>query len=310
MPHPFRFGIQTSNARSREAWEEKARKIEDLGFSTLFMPDHFTEQLSPIPALMCAAAATTTLRVAGLVLDNDFRHPLVLARETATMDVLSGGRVELGIGAGWMKTDYDQSGIPYDEPGVRVTRLQEAVRIIKGLWGDEPVTFSGKHYTIANARGAPKPLQQPHPPILIGGGGKRVLRFAAREADIVGVNFNLSEGAVNPKTMMTGTAEATKEKIAWIREAAGARFDELELNVTIFATVVAEDTSKIAERMAAGFGTTPDELPRSPHALIGSAGAIVDELERRRAEYGFSYVVFSGDVFEQVAPIVARLAGK
>jgi probable F420-dependent oxidoreductase len=306
---PFRFAIQTSNAPSGEAWREKARRIEDLGFSALLMPDHFGDQFSPMPAFMAAADATTILRVGGLVLDNDFKHPFVLAKEIATLDVLSGGRVELGIGAGWMITDYEASGIPYESPGVRVSKLQESVKIMKGLFGDAPFAFKGQHYQI-NGNGLPKPVQKPHPPILIGGGGKRVLRFAAREADIISVNFNLQEGAVGAATMATGTAEATREKIGWIRDAAGARFDDIELNVTIFATIVTDDAAKIAERVAPGFGTTPEELPRAPHALIGSVDQIVDELERRRDEYGFSYIAFSGDVFEQTAPIVARLAGK
>ena len=307
---PFRFAIQTSNAPSAEAWRAKARRIEELGFSTLLMPDHFGDQLSPLPAFMAVADATSTLRVGGLVLDNDFKHPYVLAKEIATLDVLSGGRVELGIGAGWMVTDYEQSGIPYDEPAVRVRKLKESVAVMKGLFGEGPFSFEGKHYTITNANGLPKPVQQPHPPIMIGGGGKQVLRFAAREADIISVNFNLREGAVGASTMATGTAEATAEKIGWIKDAAGARFDDIELNVTIFVTIVTDDASKMAERVAAGFGTTPEELPRAPHALIGSVDQIVDELQRRRDEYGFSYVAFSGDVFEQVAPIVAKLAGK
>ncbi|MEX0750810.1 MAG: TIGR03621 family F420-dependent LLM class oxidoreductase, partial [Dehalococcoidia bacterium] len=247
---PFRFAIQTSNAPSGDAWREKARKIEDLGFSALLMPDHFGDQLSPLPAFMAAADATTTLRVGGLVLDNDFKHPLVLAKEIATLDVLSGGRVEIGIGAGWMTTDYDASGIAYDTPGGRVSRLQESVKIMKGLFGEESFSFSGDHYTVTNANGLPKPVQKPHPPIMIGGGGKRVLRFAAREADIISVNFNLQEGAVGAATMATGTAEATREKIGWIRDAAGSRFKDIELNVTIFATIVTDDASKIAERVA------------------------------------------------------------
>jgi len=310
VARPFRFAIQTSSAASGDAWREKARRIEDLGFSTLLIPDHFGDQFSPMPALTSAADATSTLRVGGLVLDNDYKHPLVLAKEIATLDVLSGGRAELGIGAGWMLTDYEQSGIAYDSPGVRVERLQESVRVMKGLFGAEPCTFAGKHYRITNANGTPKPVQQPHPPIMIGGGGKRVLRFAAREANIISVNFDLREGAVNASTMATGTAEATAEKIGWIREAAGARINEIELNVTIFATIVTDDAAKMAERLAGNFGTTPDQLHRAPHALIGSVDAIVDELERRRAEYGFSYVAFSGDVYEQVAPIVGKLAGK
>ena len=222
-PHKFRFGVQTSRSASREEWVAKARKIEDLGFSTLLMPDHFEDQYAPVPALMAAADATTTLRIGTLVFDNDYKHPVVLAKETATLDVLSGGRLELGIGAGWMSSDYDQAGMAYDAPGERIARLKEGLAVIKGLFADEPVAFDGKHYRV-HMNGLPKPIQRPHPPILIGGGGKRVLSYAAREADIVGVNFTLTEGVVNRAVMTTGSAAATAEKMAWIREAAGPRF--------------------------------------------------------------------------------------
>ena len=309
MARKFRFGIQSSRAAGAEAWAEKARRIEALGFSTLFIPDHFEDQLAPVPALMAAADATASLRVGTLVFDNDYRHPLVLAKELATLDVLSGGRLEIGIGAGWMTSDYDQSGIALDPPGVRIERLTEGLKVLKGLFADEPFSLAGKHYRITHHNGLPKPLQRPHPPILVGGGGRRVLRLAAREADIVGVNFSLAEGVVNPTVAQTGSAEATAEKIGWIREAAGARFDGLELNVTVFMTAVRDDREAFAERIAGGFGLTPAEVVRSPHVLVGSVDYIVDELQRRREEFGFSYVVFSGDVFEQTAPIVKRLAG-
>lgn len=309
MARKFRFGIQTSRAGSREEWAAKAKKIEELGFSTLFIPDHFEDQFAPLIALTAAADATTTLRVGTLVLDNDYRHPLVLAKELATLDVLSGGRVEAGLGAGWMRTDYDQSGMPFDSPGVRIERMVEGLKIIRGLFGDEPVSFSGKHYTVTNHSGLPKPVQKPHPPILIGGGGRRVLRIAAREADIVGLNFQLPDGAVNAAAMATGSAEATAEKIAWIREAAGTRFDEIELNVTVFVSTVTDDREKMAERLAPGFGTTPDRLLEVPHVLVGSVDQIVESLQRRREQYGFSYVVFSGDRFDAMAPVVKQLAG-
>jgi probable F420-dependent oxidoreductase len=304
----FRFGVQTSNAASRENWIEKARKIEDLGYSTLFVPDHFNDQFAPMPAMMAAADATTTLRVGSLVFDNDYKHPVVLAKEAATLDVLSGGRLELGLGAGWMESDYQQAGISYDAPGVRISRLQEAVTIIKGLCSDEPVAFDGKFYNVHH-NGLPKPVQKPHPPLLIGGGGRRVLRYAAREADIVGVNFNLTEGRVNAEVMATGTVEATKEKIAWIREAAGSRFDEIELNLTVFAAIVTEDRGSMAERLAPRFATTPAELPDAPHVLLGSVDQIAEDLQRRREMFGFSYIVISGDGFEAMAPVVKRLAG-
>jgi len=308
MAKKFRFGVQTSRGRSREEWQEKARKIEGLGFSTLFIPDHFDDQLAPMPAMMAAADATTTLRVSGLVLDNDYKHPLVQAKEAATLDLLSGGRLELGIGAGWMETDYVASGIPYDRPGVRISRFAEALTIIKGLLSGEPVNFSGKYYTITNHTGTPKPVQNPVP-ILVGGGGKRVLSLAAREANIISVNFNLAPGAVNREVMNTGDQTSTAEKIGWIREAAGSRFDEIELSVTVFVCIVTDDQKGMAERVSGGFGMSPEEVLLTPHAVIGSVDQIVDALQERREKFGFSYVAFSGDGFEALAPVVKKLAG-
>jgi probable F420-dependent oxidoreductase len=308
MAKKFRFAVQTSNAPTAAAWAEKARRIESLGYSSLLIPDHFNDQLAPMPAMMAAADATTTLRVGGLVLDNDYKHPLVLAKEMATLDVLSGGRAELGLGAGWMKTDYDASGIAYDPPGVRITRFAEGLRIIKGLFADGPVDFAGKHYTITHHEGTPKPVQKPLP-VLVGGGGKRVLSIAAREADIVGVNFNLEQGAVNRATMQTGGASTTDEKIDWIKRAAGDRFSDLELNVTVFVAIVTDDPTKIAERIGGGAGMSADEVMESPHYLLGPVDQMVETLQQRRERYGFSYIAFSGDGFEALAPVVAKLAG-
>jgi probable F420-dependent oxidoreductase len=311
MTHKFRFGLQVSKADTGEQWLELARRVEELGFSTLTMPDHFEDQLSPIPALAAAGAVTKDLLLGNLVLDNDFKHPMVLAKEIATLDVLSNGRVEFGLGAGWMRTDYDQSGIPFDPPGVRISRMQESLRIIKGLFGDEPVTFSGKHYSVKNAVGLPKPVQKPHPRLLIGGGGKRVLSYAAREADIVSVNFQLQEGTVGPATTKTGSADATREKVGWLRDAAGDRFDDLELSVTIFVTMVTDDRAGMVGRVAPGFGQTPEGMLQVPHALIGTPDQIADDLQQRRDEYGFSYIVFSGgaSLAERIAPVVKKLAG-
>ncbi len=310
MPaHTFRFGVQTSRAPSGDAWREKARKIEDLGYSTLFVPDHFDDQFTPTPALMAAADATSTLRIGGMVFDNDYRHPLLFAKEAATMDVLSNGRYEVGIGAGWMETDYAAAGMTYDRPGVRIERLAESLTILHGLFGEGPCSFSGKHYTIKEHNGLPKPLQKPHPPVLVGGGGKRVLSLAAREADIVGVNFNLAPGRVNKEVMNTGDATATAEKIRWIREAAGKRFDELELNVTVFVAIVTDDQAAMVERVAPGFGMSATDVLESPHAVIGSTDQITEKLQERRDKFGFSYIVFSGDGFEALAPVVKKLAG-
>ncbi len=309
MGDKFRFGIQTSQANSAEEWAAKAKQIEELGYSTLFIPDHFNEQFAPVPALMAAADATSTLRLGTMVLDNDYRHPLVLAKEIATLDVLSGGRVELGLGAGWMRSDYEQSGIPYDRPGVRIRRFEEALQIIKGLFADGPCSFSGEFYNITEHDALPKPVQKPHPPILVGGGGRHVLSIAAREADIVGVNFSLAEGEVNPAVAATGTAEATREKIAWIREAAGRRLGVIEMNVTVFVCMVTDDREAMGERVAAGFGFSPEDVKATPHVRIGTVDQIAEDLEQRRDEFGFSYVVLSGDVFEAMAPVVEWLAG-
>jgi len=310
---PFRFGAQMPKASSAKEWIETARELEDLGYSTLFMPDHFDNQLAPVPALMAAAGATSTLRVGTLVLDNDYKHPVVLAKEAATIDLLSDGRLELGLGAGWMAADYEQSGIPYDRPGVRIDRFEEGLAIIKGLLGDGPVSFTGKHYTITNHEGTPTPVQKPHPPILIGGGGKRMLSIAGREADIVSVNFDLRAGAVGPEVGPSGTAEATAEKIGWVRDAAGDRFDDIELSLTVFLAMVTDDPAGVAGAMGPGFGLTPEQALDVPHVLAGPIGQIVDTIQQRRERYGFSYVVFSSgfdpDCWRTMAPVVARLAG-
>jgi probable F420-dependent oxidoreductase len=310
MAGKFRFGIQTSKAGSGDEWLQKARRIEELGFSSLFIPDHFGDQFAPLLALAAAAQATSTLRLGTLVLDNDYRHPLVLAKEWATLDVLSDGRVEAGLGAGWMKSDYDESGITYDLPAARIDRFKEGLAIIKGLFTSEgPFSFSGQHYTVTNAQPLPRPVQKPHPPVLIGAGAKRMMRIAARNAEIVSVNFSLAEGVVNPVVAATGTAAATREKIAWMRDAAGAHFDELELSCTIFVTIVTDDRQGMAERIGQGFGMAASDVLETPHVLVGTVDQLIEDLQRRREEFGFTYIVFSGDVFEQTAPVVKKLAG-
>jgi probable F420-dependent oxidoreductase len=309
MPRPFRFGVQISNAASRDDWIAFARRAEDLGFSTIFMPDHFGDQLAPVPALMAAADATTTLRIGSLVLDNDYKHPVVVAKEAATIDVLSDGRLEFGIGAGWMRSDYDQSGMSYDPPGVRIERMTEGLAVIKGLMAGGAFSFDGKHYTIAELDGRPKPIQKPHPPILVGGGGRRVLQIAAREADIVGINVDLRAGYIGPDAGPNATAEATAQKVRWIREAAGDRFDGLELNVLCLMCVVTDDRMQVAENSAAMFGLTPEQALEIPHALVGTVGEIIDDLERRRETFGISYTVVPGPSMDAFAPVVAKLTG-
>ena len=300
MAHPrkFRFGVQLSTAPSGEAWAAVARKAEDLGYSTLFMPDHFGDQLAPVPALMAAADATTTLRVGALVLDNDYKHPVVLAKEAATIDVLSGGRLEFGIGAGWMNTDYEQSGIPKDRDGVRIARMAEALEVYKGLWADGAYSFSGEHYTITELDGLPKPVQQPHPPILIGGGGPKVLGIAGRHADIVGINPSIPKGYVDASAAQDTTPERVDQKVQWLRDGAGDRFDDLELNVLVFAHErrrrrrrpgradrpdVRRDTRRTCGRRRTRGSARPSRSPTSsgPHAS-GGASATSSSRARRR----------------------------
>ncbi len=311
MAHPrrFRFGVQMATAASAEEWAAQARKAEDLGFDSIFMPDHFGDQLAPVPALMAAADATTTLRVGALVFGNDYRHPVVLAKEAATIDVLSGGRFELGLGAGWMNTDYEQSGIAHDRPGVRIDRLAESIAVCKAAFGDGPVDFHGEHYTVTGYEGYPKPMQAGGPPLLVGGGGRRVLTLAAQEADIVGINPKLTAGAVNADVAQNGAAARTDEKVGWVKEAAGDRYAELELNMLIFAVVVTDDAVGTAEMMAPVFSLDPAEVADYPLAWIGTEDEIAESLQARRERWDVSYLVVQADAMDAAAPIVAKLAG-
>jgi probable F420-dependent oxidoreductase len=306
---PLRFGVQEHRAPTARAWKEKARQVEALGYASFYLPDHFTDQVGPIAALMAAADATTRLRVGSLVFDNDYRHPVVLAKEAATIDLLSDGRFDLGLGAGWMASDYEQAGIPFDSPGTRISRMEEALTIIKGLFTGEPFTFAGEHYRVTGIEGSPRPVQRPHPPIVLGGGGRRMLRIAAREADIVNVNFDLREGAVNRNLVRTGLAEATDEKLGWIRDAAGERLERIELSVTIFLANITDDRESVASVMAAGIGVEAKDILAMPHFLIGTVDEVVEDVQARRERYGISYVIVPGEAAESFAPVVARLAG-
>ncbi len=301
--------MEEHRASSAREWRERARLFESLGYSTLFLPDHFGEQLSPIAALMSAADATTTLRIGSLVFDNDYRHPVVLAKEAATLDLLSDGRLEFGLGAGWMTSDYEQTGIPLDPPGTRIERMAEGLEIIKRFFAGGAVSFEGKHYKVQGVDGFPAPVQKPHPPIIVGGGGRRMLRLAAQQADIVSVNYKLTEGRVNSALVRTGLAEATDEKLAWIKEAAGDRFSNIELCATIFVANVTDDRDGAAAAFAVGIGAEGREVLEMPHFLIGTIDQMVEDLQARRERYGISYVVFPDAAAESLAPVVERLTG-
>lgn len=310
---PFRFGIAPGEVSSGSEWRELARRVEDWGYSTLLVPDHFVNDLSPVPALATAAAVTTTLRVGTMVFDNDFRHPAVLAKDAATLDLMSDGRFEAGIGAGWHEPEYHAAGIPFDPAPMRVKRLEEAVQIVKGLWRAGPFTFEGRHYRITEMTGLPRPVQQPHPPLMIGGGGPRVLRLAAREANIVSVAARIIPGGVDVHSL---TAAGVAERIAWIREAAGERFADLELsNYYSMPAVVTKDRHAAAAGILSALrkrvgevGLTERDVLSSPHYLIGDMAEMTDILVERRERYGLSYIVFT-DHAAQYAGVVSALAG-
>lgn len=289
-------------------WAESARELEQLGYATLFVPDHLHEGLGPITAMATAAVATTSLVVAPMVFATDFRHPAVLARELASIDLLSDGRLEVGLGAGYQVTDYERSGVAMDPPGVRVGRLIEHVRVLRGLFGEGSFSFDGEHYRIDGLDGTPKPARPGGPPILVAGGGRRLLTFAAREADIVGVNVSLPTSA-NRNAPTDALGASIDEKLGWIRAAAGGRFDDLELHSWVSVVKVTDDPSRLAERLAAAFGGTPDEALGSPLVLVGPIGALADRLEARRARWGTSYLTVPQTSAHELAPLVQRMSG-
>jgi len=306
--HPFRFGVTAESAESGEAWTALARRAEELGYSTLLMPDHLGRQLSPISALTAAALATRTLRVGSFVFANDYRHPLVLAREAATLDFLSGGRFELGIGAGWAGADYRRLGLAYDRPGLRVDRLSEAIPLVRRLLSGETVDHSGPHYRLSGARAWPRPVQRPHPPLLIGGGGPRMLRLAAREADIVGL---LPQFDPHGRPRITQATEAaTARKVAVLRAEAGERFDRLELNLIIADGGLVGSGRPLVASAAAAAKRLATRFVGSPYVLYGTLDELRDLLLTRRERLGISYYAIPARAMEAMAPLVSALAGR
>ena len=306
---PFRFlaAAPYGPVTARELTEH-ARRAEAVGFSALVLPDHLLEQHSPVPLLATVAAATERLRVGTFVLNVDLRHPAVLAQDLASLDVLSGGRLEIGIGAGWNQPEYAAIGIPFDPVPVRVSRLAEAVAVLKGCFADGPFSLAGEHYTITDHDGQPKPAQRPHPPLMIGGGGRRTLTLAAREANIVGL-------APRPNDPRSFTIAATEEKLGWIRAAAGDRFDDLELNVYPSGgpVVVTDDARGAAQERvdrfrAQGVELTVEDVLDSPHIFVGSVAGLTEKILGLRERFGISSVML--DDVEATAPIVASLAGR
>lgn len=307
----FRFGTLCLDSTGGAELIDQARRIEDLGYSTYYVPDHFVDHpLAPIPTMAAVAAATETLRVGSLVLCNDYKHPVVVASEIATIDVISNGRVELGIGAGWMTADYEKSGIPLDRPGLRIERLAESVDILKGLFADGPFSYSGKHYAIAGLDGAPTPVQRPHPPIMIGGGGKKVLSLAGREADIVGIIANAAHGYMD--TALEARllpAALTDEMLGWVKDAAGDRYPDLELQVLLSYARIGDHLDATVAQVATEVGVPTDDLLQIPVVMMGSVNEVIEQMHYRRQRWDMSYFVVMADQAEEFAPVVAALAG-
>jgi probable F420-dependent oxidoreductase len=315
LTHPFRFGVQLATLPPAD-WRERVLRIEAWGYDSLFWPDHFGPQWEPVAALAAAAAVTRRLKLGSLVYGIDYRHPIVLAKAAATIQLLSGGRHEFGLGAGWMESDYREAGLAYERAGLRIERLEEALRIIRGVWGQDKTSFAGKHYTITGAQAAVLPRPTP-PRILIGGGGPKVLAVAGRHADIVGINPKVAGGRVTAAAMQDSTAERTLEKVRWVREAAataGRDANALEWNALVFVTAVTDDPKPIREALAKNGGMSVPQVAACPLYLTGPAREIRDLLEQRREAFGISYVVIQGGDEKVLASfaeqIVAPLAGK
>ena len=307
---PFRFGINMRDASSRAEWQDKARKVEALGYAVLLVPDHLAAMLAPIPAVMSAADATTRLRIGTNVLNNDLRHPVLLAREAATMDLLTDGRLELGLGAGYMRIEYDQAGLRFDRGGIRVERLAESVPIIKDLLGGAEVTFVGQHYRVTSHKIYPLPVQRPRPPIIIGGNGPRLLALAAREADTVnltGVTFTQGGTTLD----MSGWKVAgVDERLRVIRDAAGGRLGALELSAQVQRVIVTDRPREAAEELQKTWKQiSVDEILAAPFVLIGTVDEMVEALRARRDRWGISYFVTFEPFLDALAPVVARLSG-
>jgi probable F420-dependent oxidoreductase len=311
---PFRFGVIHEEPQDPSAWKGHIRRIEDLGFSTFLVRDHlvadfFGDQPAPLVALASAAALTSRLRLGTLVLAVDYRHPVMLAKEAATLDLLSGGRLELGLGAGWLRREYDVAGLVFDPAGTRIERLEEAIAILDGLFADGPCSFAGKHYVVAGLDGYPKPAQRPRPPLLVGGGRRRVLTLAGRTADIVGILTTSVASGVVVDDASERLAGAVAQKLAWVREGAGTRYPDLELSL-IPTLVFREDRERAASDLIAARGwqgVSVADVLGMPSVFIGSIDAIADQMEERREHFGFSYYVVSDRAMEDVAPLVSRL---
>ncbi len=312
MAHPrrFRFGLKFRAAGDGASLAALAQRAEALGYSTILVSDHPTHpQLAPLTAAAALACATSRLRVGSSVLANDFRHPVVLAKEIATLDLISGGRVELGLGTGWKKAEYEAMGLAFDPASQRIERLREAIAVLRGFWSGKLDAREGRHYSIGEISGFPTPVQA-RIPILIGGGGKKVLSLAAESADIVGINPAARSGAHDLETDLDSTADVTDEKLRWIAEAAGARMDELELCMQVYSDCLTESRAEGDRVLSARYAFPLEQARQVPYAWVGSVDEICAGLEEKRARWGVSYWVVPEHAMESMGPVVGRMTGR
>jgi probable F420-dependent oxidoreductase len=320
MTHPFSFGLQAYTAESPAQWRELARMAEDLGYRSFHLADHYLgggpaldaanhppQNVAAVPAMAIAAEATSTIKIGCRVLCVDYHHPVVLAKEMATIDWFSGGRTEIGLGAGWIASEYDAMGIALDRPGVRIERLEETVGLFRAAFTGELLEVAGSHVHAVGFNAAPALAHVP--PIMIGGGSPRVLRLAGRIADIVSINFDNSAGKIGPAGVGSGTQAGTTDKVAWIRDGAGERFGEIEIEIGAYFTVVTDDAPTVRAGFGQMFGLSADDIAAHPHCLMGTVEEICDILEERRETYGISYVTVGAPNVAAFAPVVARLSG-
>jgi probable F420-dependent oxidoreductase len=312
MRHPFRFGLGPAgllDLKTAGAWRGYVRRAEDLGYEAVCLGDHIDGRPSPGHAAVAIAQWTTALRPAIHVLNNDLRHPPVLARELCTIAMLTGGRFDAGIGAGWMRADYDHVGLAFDPPGKRIERLDETAQIVRRAFTRDTVSFAGEHFQANEMLGRELLGDAPRPRLVMGGGGSKMLAVAATHADIISVNVRLESGTLGPERGATATIAATHRKLEVIRRAAGERFDDLILQVEQHVVAVTDDRDAALARAASTMNLSPDETAASPHVLVGSVSEIVERLLQMREDFGFSYICCTGAAAESFAPVVSRLAG-
>ncbi|HXC39993.1 MAG TPA: TIGR03621 family F420-dependent LLM class oxidoreductase [Burkholderiales bacterium] len=306
----FRFAIQHTHAPSGQEWLDMARRAEDSGVDVFSLPDHLGDQFAPMPALAAAAAVTSKIRFSMFVLNNDNRHPGMLAKEAATLDLISNGRLELGVGAGWTRAEYDALGMRFDKPSVRIARLAESVKILRGVFTSDSFSFSGEHYSITDLAIRPRPVQKAGIPILLGGGGKKMLTLAAQAADIVSVAANNSQRPSMTSPLSGFALKDVAEQYAWVREAAGGRFDDIEINARVLAVSVGPDRDAQVRKLAAELNLPAEDLQDSPFALVGTLEQIEGQLRALRDRFGVSYFTFSYRHSTPLLPLIGRLAGR